>query len=68
MQLQNRLAREQIEEVRARMAALQRGDALIKVEGGSLQPHLEAFMWELFEAIQIRVNAQGQQLLLGIGG
>ena len=68
LQLQNRLAREQIEEVRARMAALQRGDALIKVEGGSLQPHLEAFMWELFEAIQIRVNAQGQQLLLGIGG
>ena len=33
--------------------------------GDGLQPHLEAFMWEILEAIQVRVNADGYEMLLG---
>jgi len=30
-----------------------------------LQPHLEAFMWEVLRTIQTRVNEDGLKLLLG---
>jgi len=63
--LQQRLIEAQIDEAQARIAALSRGDALIKVNGDGLAPHLEAIMFDLFEAIQVRVNAQGYQYLLG---
>jgi len=65
--LQKKLTDAQIDEARARVAALSRGDALIKVNGDGLAPHLEAFMWEVLEAIQVRVNAQGYEMLLGAG-
>ena len=39
--------------------------ALIKIDGAGLQPHLEAFMWEILRTIQTRVNADGLKLLLG---
>ncbi len=43
-----------------------RGDgAFITVNGDGLAPHLEAFMWEILESIQVRVNDQGLQTLLG---
>ena len=38
---------------------------MIKVDGAGLQPHLEAFMWEVLKAIQVRVNADGLKMLLG---
>lgn len=41
-------------------------DAMIKVQGDGLKPHLEAMMWEVFEAIQIRATEEGlDKLLLG---
>lgn len=46
---------------------LNEGGALINVSGDGLQPHLEAIMYSLFEAIQVRVNADGYELLLGAG-
>jgi TP901 family phage tail tape measure protein len=55
----------QIEYFRARAEALNRGDALIKIEGDGLAPHLEAFMWEVLSAIQVRVNEEGMDMLLG---
>jgi hypothetical protein len=48
-----------------RAASLARGDALITVDGAGLQPHLEAFMWEILRAIQTRVNEDGFEMLLG---
>jgi hypothetical protein len=51
---------------RLKVESLERGDALITVEGSGLQPHLEAFMWEILEAIQIRANATGAEFLLGV--
>lgn len=65
LRLQQELTKAQIEEMRARTQSLIKGDALIKIDGAGLKPHLEAFMWEILRAIQTRVNKDGLRLLLG---
>ena len=50
----------------AKTEALNRGESLIKIEAPGLQPQLEAFMWEILEAIQIRASEEGAEFLLGI--
>ena len=65
LQLQKELTQAQIDVMRAQIEAMQRGDALIQVDGAGLQPHLEAFMWEILKAVQVRVNSEGLALLLG---
>ena len=62
--LQKLLTEATIKEIEARTKAFQSGDALIKIDGAGLQPHLEAFMWEILRTIQTRVNADGLKLLL----
>lgn len=64
LKLQKRYTEAQIEQIKARTRAIQRGDAVLKVDGAGLQPHLEAFMFEILNAIQVRVNADGEELLL----
>jgi TP901 family phage tail tape measure protein len=64
--LQQKLVEAQIEMMRARTSALYRGDALIKVDGTALKPHIEAIMWEIFSAIQIRANSTFNEFLLGL--
>jgi tape measure domain-containing protein len=62
----NRLTEEQIATAKIRNEQLSKGEgALIKVDGANLQPHLEAFMWEILRTIQIRVNQDGLPVLLG---
>ena len=56
----------QADAIRARTEAFDRGDAAIQIDGQGLQPHLEAFMWEILQTIQTRVNAEGYDMLLGI--
>ena len=63
--LQEKLANSTINLNNAKAAALRNGSSLITVNGDGLQPHLEAFMFEILSAIQVRVNAQGYELLLG---
>lgn len=65
-ELQKALTEAQIENLRAQTKQMQHGDALIKIDGAGLQPHLEAFMWEVLKAVQVRVNQQGLGLLLGM--
>lgn len=65
-ELQKELTKATIDEMRARTRAMENGDALIKIDGAGLKPHLEAFMWELLRAIQVRVNKDGLRLLTGI--
>lgn len=64
--LQERLIDSQIRVNDARAEALERGDAMITVNGDGLAPHLEAFMWEVLSMIQVRANAEGAEFLLGI--
>jgi TP901 family phage tail tape measure protein len=63
--LQKELIDTQIAQMRAQTSALAKDGGLIKVDGTGLKPHLEAIMWELLKAIQVRVNKDGLKLLLG---
>ena len=64
---QMKLTEAQIRLMDARAKALESGQAMISVKGDGLQPHLEAFMWEILGAIQVRVNEDAGAFLLGIG-
>lgn len=66
MEQQEKLNQAQIEYIKQRTRQLSKGDALIKVDGAGLQPHLEAFMFEILREIQVRVNADGEEMLLGL--
>jgi hypothetical protein len=66
LNLQKKLTEAEIEQIREKTRAISRGDALIKVDGAGLQPHLEAFMFEILREIQVRVNADGEEMLLGL--
>lgn len=65
LDLQKRLTEAQIDEMEARARALSAGDGMITIQGDGLAPHLEAFMWEILRAIQVRVNQEGLDMLLG---
>ncbi len=65
LELQKDLTAAQIKEMEARAKALARGDGIIQIDGAGLQPHLEGFMWEILRTIQVRVNADGLDMLLG---
>lgn len=66
LKIQKDLTQAQIDALKARTRAMDRGDALIKVDGAGLQPHLESFMHEILRAIQVKANADGQEFLLGL--
>lgn len=66
LELKERLTNAQIRLANAQSERLRQGGALITVNGDGLQPHLEAIMFEILEHIQVRVNAQGSELLLGL--
>lgn len=63
--LQKKLTETHIESMKAQTNALNSGQGLIKISGDGLEPHLNAFMWEILQAIQVRVNADGLKMLLG---
>lgn len=65
-QLQEKLTQAQIDNLNAQTKALASGDAIIKIDGAGLQPHLEAFMWEILKSIQTRANRDGMAFLLGV--
>ena len=62
---QNELTDAQIANLKEQTKSLQRDGGIITVNGDGLQPHLESFMFEILSAIQVRVNAQGYEMLLG---
>ena len=63
--LQKEMVTAQIAQMKAQTDALIKGDGMIKIDGAGLQPHLEAFMWEILRTIQVRVNKDGLKMLLG---
>ncbi len=66
LEMQNKLLQAQIDLANARAASIQQGGALITIDGAGLQPHLEAFMWEILRTIQVRVNSDGLEMLMGL--
>jgi TP901 family phage tail tape measure protein len=67
LETQASLVRAQIEYLRAKADALANGDGMIKVSSDGLEPYIEAFMFKILEKIQIRVNEEGLDVLLGAG-
>lgn len=63
---QSKLTKAEVDYIREKTRQLSRGDAIIKIDGSGLQPHLEAFMFEILRNIQTRVNAEGEDMLLGL--
>lgn len=67
LEMQKELIEAETENLKARTEALKNGkDTMIKVDGSGLQPHLEAFMFEILNAIQVRANAEGANFLVGL--
>ncbi|MCE0760668.1 phage tail tape measure protein [Marinobacter sp. G11] len=66
MDQQEKLNQAQIEYMKQRTKQMASGDAMIKIEGDGLAPHLEAFMFEVLRNIQTRVNQDGLDMLLGV--
>lgn len=66
LDMQNKLIQAQIDLAKARTAAIEQGGGIINIDGAGLQPHLEAFMWEILRTIQVRVNSDGLEMLLGL--
>jgi len=66
MRLQKELVTAQINQMKAQTNALNKNEGLIKIDGAGLKPHLEAFMWEILRAIQVRVNSDGLKMLIGV--
>jgi tape measure domain-containing protein len=63
---QEKLNEAQIKVMEAQARNLENGEALIKVDGTGLAPHLEAIMWEIMKLVQVRTNRDGLKLLLGV--
>ena len=67
LDIQKTLAESQVDLVHAQIRAMERGDAMIQVDGTGLAPQLEAFMWEILKAIRVKANAEFSNYLLGLG-
>ncbi len=65
LKLQERMTEAEIRAMNARANRLNSSNPLIQVDGAGLQPHLEAFMWEILRTIQTRVNEDGLEMLMG---
>lgn len=63
---QNELLDEKIANLREQTRRLARGDAIIKISGDGLKPHLEAFMWEIVQEVRVLATAEGQEFLKGL--
>jgi TP901 family phage tail tape measure protein len=67
LDIQKKLAEAEIARIEAQTRALNRGDALIKIQGDGLEPELEAFMWKILSKIRARANTEFSDYLLGMG-
>jgi TP901 family phage tail tape measure protein len=67
LDMQKKLIEAQIARIEAQTRAMERGDAIIRIDGAGLKPQLEAFMWEILKAIRVRANAEFADYLLGLG-
>lgn len=56
----------QIDYVNAKTAALSQGDAVIQIDGSGIEPALEMIFWEVIKKVQVRVNSEAADMLMGI--
>ena len=63
---QSKLTEAQVNLIREKTRALERGDAMLKVNAPGLEPHLEAIWYQILGNLQVKVNAEGEEMLLGL--
>jgi hypothetical protein len=63
---QNRLNNAQAAALEAKTKTLADGGGLIKITTDGLEPALEMIMWNVLEKVQIQVNDEASNLLLGL--
>lgn len=66
MEQQEELNQAQIDYIKQRTRQLSKGDAMLKVEASGLEPHLEAIWYQILQNLQVKVNAEGEEMLLGL--
>jgi hypothetical protein len=66
LEMQKSLTQAQVENIKARTQLMERGDAIITIDGKGLAPHLEAMMFAVLSAIKVRVNEEYGDFLVGI--
>lgn len=64
--LQKEMTEAQVALIKQQTESLKAGNAMIQIDGKGLQPHLEAFMFEILAAIQVKANAEGMKFLVGV--
>ena len=67
LELQKALTTAQVDLLKERTRKLERGESMITIDGSGLAPHLEAMMFYVLEAIQVRVSEEYADFLVGIG-
>lgn len=55
----------QVAYMRAKTSAVSQGNPLVTIQADGLKPHLEAFMWEILGAIQVKMAYDGADMLVG---
>jgi TP901 family phage tail tape measure protein len=66
LKTQEELTQAQIDLLRQQARQIERGDALIKIDGTGLEPHIEAFMFEILKKLQVTTTRDGLKILLGM--
>jgi hypothetical protein len=67
LDMQESLTQAQVDYLNSQSRAVKNGTAAITVKADGLKPHLEAILWELFAALQVRINADKANYLVGVG-
>lgn len=65
-ELQKQLTQAQIDLMAKKAKAIESGQSLITVQADGLKPQLEMIFFEILEAVQIQVNEEQAEFLLGI--
>jgi hypothetical protein len=66
LDMQQELVDAQVDYMNAKADALRDGDGLIKISSDGLEPALEMIMWQILEKVQLRVNEEAAEFLLGL--
>lgn len=63
---QSELTQAEIDFIREKTKQLSRGDPMLTVEAPGLAPHLEAIWYDILGNLQVKVNADLEEMLLGL--
>ncbi|MEC9385449.1 MAG: hypothetical protein VX393_03570 [Pseudomonadota bacterium] len=68
MKRQKELTEAEIGYMKEKTRQLRNGDAKLTINAAGLEPHLEAIWFQILDKLQAKVNAEGEEMLLGLKG